>query len=330
MTTFCYLLSCAALAGVGISVASATDYGPNGYWPGDFEASFIGGMYSTDLKCKISRAVNHTEGGSGSWEIGNGYQHLELLLPAKRKAKVSFWAMSALPQTLDINVITPTESAEDDPKTTRKIIHTIKIEPSEEWTYYEREFDMVEPYPYLRASEVLLSSYNGEKQSWFIDDLAIQWEEKHDDRWTNADIVVNGDFEAGDSSWSGAVLGVSPNGGHALVAGSPKSETAATASAVQTLDASAVAGKRVRISADIAYQSFDDVEANWPAVVIGISGDGTPILATDAWPLWTPLGLAGPVGEFKNIAAEFDIPEDVESMHLRSSLSPASVPTRPL
>jgi hypothetical protein len=316
------LLPVLSLLFLASSDVTTPKFRPNGYWPGDFERGFIGGMYSNNHGCRLSDQVNRTDGGTRSWKITPGYQHLELLLPAERKAKVSFWAKSDTPQTLDVNVITPAEVTKKNPAGTRKIIHTIDIKPGEAWQQYELSFDMVEPFPYLRASEILLSSYNAGDASWYIDDLEIRWEQDTEAGWKNVGVITNGDLEAGDTAWADATLAKTDDGGSALAVGTADSPVPVSRASHQSFDATAIAGKRVRMAADIAYESHENVDDNWSAVVIAIKADGKVIPAIDRWPLWMPLGMAGPVGQFKTIAAEFDIPEEVQSLRLEVVAQP--------
>ena len=333
------LACCVGLLNVAARGA-AVEPGENLYWPGDFETHLYGGIYSNSVNVEISADANHTPDGGQAWQVGKGYHHLERLVPGHSRYRLTFWAKTPSPLTVKFKVISPGEepAAEGEKPKLKDRTYEIALKAGEAWQRYTLDFETGEPYPGPIVTEVLFSIWSGQSKAAYIDDLQIQ--PLVDPEAAPAapageptKAIVNGDFERGVSGWvlpegqgkpipAAAVAGGDdrPWPGHALVLGKAGHPEAAVSSVAQAIDASALAGKRVRVSADVAYLSSELPIQSWSGVLIVLwAGDravGEPLEPTPK-PFWCPMGLSAPVGRFRTIAAEYDIPADAKSLYLR-------------
>jgi hypothetical protein len=280
-------------------------FGANLYWPGDFEARFEGGIFGSKRGTVISAGPNRTPGGKQSWEIVEGYQHLELLVPSHRKGIITFYALATQPQTMVLKVVDPIPDVAVTPENpVRSHDQFIEIAASSEWKKYEIPIETHNSWPKPPVSEILLTFYNYEdKGSVRIDDLEV--------RMTPDPPQTAGTAPAVPPLADTACF-------HDLTYGP---EAPATALAHRPLDLTSILGKRIRLSADVTFLSMDGEINHWGSILFVISkGDNLtgPVLdPLGAWPLWAPIGHAAPPGKPRRISAEYQIPADADALTLR-------------
>jgi hypothetical protein len=329
------LAASVSIAGLLPVAASAEDpaaavYGENRYWPGDFEASLIGGMYSSDLRCTLSDQANRTPNGSHAWALEPGYQHLELLMPGHRRALCTFWARSPHDQVFELHVITPDQDPADDSVVSRKVTYPVTLEASDDWVYYEIAFETIEPFPAGSLTEVLLAAYNGREEPAYIDDLALRWEDEDPaaaGAWREVEVLQDADFEDG-GSWSimpepltDAARAERPDGtGHALLIAPPGHAAGPSHIAWQPIDAAPLRGRRIRLTAEVSFPEFFGPRSAWAAVLLvlrqGVGPEAPPLPTASGWPFWMTLGQAAEPGRFGTASAEFEVPADADQLTL--------------
>jgi len=305
----------------------ARDWGTNLYWPGDFELGFPGGCFSFVRRGEISAEVNRTPGGRASWQLSPGYQHLELLVPAHRRGRLSFWALSAAPQKIDLLVVAPLEGVADDAsgKKSRTISHPVDIKASDAWQFHEVPFETEKPYPHPPRTEILVTCFNGSPQPFYIDDLQVHME---------ADTAPvrgvepvpcplrNADFLDGTAFWQTdrPAPDRPPDGPPGLWLGVGEDSGTPASMAWQPLEAKGLAGRRIRISADVTYVSMQPPYEPWGAILFVLHQGDSPqadvLPPLGHWPFWCPIGHAARPGEARRISAEYQIPATADRLVL--------------
>jgi hypothetical protein len=309
---------------------AAPVYGENRYWPGDFEESLVGGMFSSHLRCTLSDQANRTPRGAHAWALEPGYQHLELLMPGHRRALCTFWARSPHEQRFELHVITPDHDPADASVVSRKVTYPVTLVASDEWVAYEIAFETIEPFPPGSLTEVLLAAYNGQQEPVYLDDLALRWEGEDPAAaaiWREVDVLDDADFEEG-GSWSidpaqltDAARAARPDGsGHALLIAPPGHAAGPSLTAWQPIDAEPLRGRRIRLTAEVAFPEYFRPRSAWAAVLLvlrqGVGPEARPLPTAHGWPFWMTLGQAAEPGTFGSVSAEFDVPADAEELTL--------------
>jgi hypothetical protein len=277
-----------------LAPAATAEEGPtNAYWPGDFESHLSGGIFSRDRGVVVSDEANATPGGSRSWKLVEGYQHLELLVPGESAIEIGFNAKAEARTVLLFKVVLPAE-VEGGPTST--IDTEFIIEPSNDWKPYEIELQTGEPYPGPIVTELLITCYKPEDEAAYVDDLTIA-------------------FEAPPAA-TGAATG-----------GEPIKLTADSLSHRTSLDAAELRGRTVDVSADVTYESHDGTV--WAGVVFTLLAqrEQGEAFAIDPAPRphWVPLNLSAKPGESATATARYIIPDDVTSLSLVAQLQANAV-----
>ena len=294
---------------------TAEDLGPNLYWPGNFEQGLYGGIYSNNVKCTLSRQENHSPNGQQCWELKKGYQHLELLVPGHKQYRLQFSAKTKHQASIIFKIVTP---APEDADTKNKTINsTITLEASEAWNDYSFDFTTIEPYPGPIQTEIIITLYNGNDDSIFIDDLRVQELNpakpiQNHDQWVNSTFPINGNFSAGSQHWK-----LSNNGAQRAeyLRISSKHNTEQLPYFANTVVAhnGQLAGQTVLLQADIAYETYLDMKSPWSAVLIEMANgkqlsDGR--ISPSVKPFWYPFSLSAPTKQAQTVQASFIVPED--------------------
>lgn len=289
---------------------TAPEYGPNLYWPGDFEARFEGGNFGSMLgNMALSTETNRTPGGRQSWRINAGYQHLELLVPSFSKGVLSFWALATRPQTLVFKVVDPLPGVlvtRENPARTHD--QTLTIPASSDWQRHEIAFEAFNSWPKPPVSEILITFYNQDGDSVFIDDLEVRMAP-----------------DASPAPKPGRPVAAMPDATffENLTFGT---EAPHKTSAFCSLNADDLRGHRVRISADVTYLSMDGDIQNWGSILFSIVegqfGAGQALDPIGEWPFWAPIGHAAPVGAPRRISAEYHIPADAYALQFQVMAQP--------
>jgi hypothetical protein len=275
----------------------------NTYWPGDFEDTLLGGVYSSNRGVTLADGENHTPGGERSWAVGKGYAHLELLTEAHSDYLLSFWAKSEQALTVEIKIIHPSEPNQAGKVEPVEEVREIPLEVTGKWERYELRFNSGVPYPGPVVSEVLFSLWSPEEGLTFIDDLKLAKLSPGDPA---PDLLPTHLIEEKAQTLT-------------IRAESPHQDDART----QKIDATSLAGKRIQISADVTYLSDQSPASSWAALVFELR-DGTeqssPTLTSTPSPFWLPIGHAAPPAQPKRISAIYDIPPEVAELTLRTIL----------
>jgi hypothetical protein len=92
----------------------------------------------------------------------------------------------------------------------------------------------------------------------------------------------------------------------------------------QALPAASLAGRRIQVSADVAFVETDPAATSWAGILIDVvaRSDGETSLNPDPAPFWNVLGHAAPRGEFRTIRAVFQVPAEARELILRIQAQP--------
>ncbi len=313
-----------------LSAISAPErLGPNPYWPGDFETIIFAGGYSNNLNVTVTDRANRTPGGSRSWEVHPGYQHLEILIKGERHHRLSFWARCPEPVELVLKVISHARPNQTDGKPFRDNNHPISLRTGSEWRYYAYDFYTPDPYPSVAEAEILLTLANPHDGPAFIDDMKIREIDPSPEPVRPlplpSGIVRNGDFDLGGASWlwpdASAATGptLRPHAGRTCVVFGDPSE-GWTTEAGQRLDVRSLAGRRIRLEADVAFLTNEVPEHAWLGMAFDLfngSSAESPALASTPKVFWPPFCRSVPTGQFQTVSAAYTLPDDATDVWLR-------------
>ena len=304
----------------------------NTYWPGDFESTLYGGIFSSATNVELVEAENHTENGKGSWYIQpSTYQHLELLTAGLGDFRVSFFAKSNKAQSVIVKWVYIDEFG--DQKTEDQVV---SVKSDNEWHRYDVEYEVTSPYPGPRIGEVLITCYGAAGAQTWIDDLEVRRNSIDEEAFVTpnpdflTEVIKNGRFEDGNSSWliSGTAEPVPSssisqiigrfNSGKSLLMGNQGSNEIA-----QIVDASSLAGKKIRVSLDVSYLDIDNTKTQWTGLICSLkegNNKASPLLASNPSPFWLVQGQAARLGEWKKIYANYEIPAGVTELYFEVSI----------
>ncbi len=289
----------------GTEQRSPDGYGPNLYWPGDFEHRFEGGIFGSQTNLHITAAPGRCSESKKVWKIVSGYQHLELLVPSYCKGKITFWAFASYPQTLIFKVVDPLPPEVASPgNETRTLDQNHIIEASGEWKFYQIEFETLGSWPKPPVSEILLCFFHEGNGDVLIDDLEV--------RMAPVQRVVEGLIPD--------VLPISADAFAGTLFGSKGDGQGVTNFAENSIDATSLRGKRIRISANVTYLSMSGNIQHWGSILFLLKStdpaDGEILQPEGDWPFWAPIGHASPPGEPRRIHAVFQVPEEIAGLQL--------------
>ncbi len=312
----------------------------NLYWPGNFEQAVYGGNFSRALNVVLDDTDNFTQNGNKAWHLMPGkYQHLEILTTDKGEWTVSFMAKSIKP--VDV-LIKPVFQDEEHKKHTED--HAVSLVGDGQWHPYRVTFKVSQPYPGPKSGELLVSCYNGSGADAWIDNLELSpapsnkleasFTKPNPSMVTN--LIKNNDFESGISHWQstteGAVfdasslrkLDIEGNKTRAIVL-SPQVTEGATASVGQAIDATSLAGKRIRVSAEVSFLTLNGNGFSWHGFLLDVhEGDNKDgkVISGDPSPNWMPMGLSAPVGKSKRCYSEYFVPAGTEHLFIELKTLP--------
>ena len=304
----------------------------NSYWPGDFESTLYGGIFSSATKVQLVEGENHTKNGKSSWSIQpSTYQHLELLTAGLGDFRVSFFAKSDKPQSVIVKWVYIDTSGEQ--KTEDQ---TISVKGDNEWHRYVAEYEVTSPYPGPRIGEVLITCYGAAGAQTWIDDLEVRRNSIDKEAFITpnpdflTEVIKNGRFEDGNSGWviSGTDEPVPSssisqivgrfNSGKSLLMGNQGSNEIA-----QIIDASSLAGKKIRVSLDVNYLDIDNTKTQWTGLICSLkdgNNKSATLLASNPSPFWLVQGQAARLGEWKKIYANYEIPAGATDLYFEVSI----------
>lgn len=306
---------------------SSNDY-PNLYWPGDFEQGLYGGNFSKALNVVVDNTDNATENGQFAWRLPpKTYQHLELLTEGTGNFYLGFKAKAAEDLAIVVKVV-----YKDEHDSTRTAEYPVNVIGDSNWHDYSVDYELEKPYPGPRTGEVLITCWNPGSDAW-IDDVVVrragpdkQIREEFNAIETKA--IRGGDFEEDPWVWisnDNAAYISSGLNNKVLKLGTKE---AAAGAVNQLIDASSLAGKKIRLTADVGFLTVDEEDAySWAGILLTLRNGrdrSSPVLASDPSPLWCPLGLAPPPGKMKSISAVYDIPVATNDLFLMIENQPRS------
>lgn len=317
-----------ALLLASTAALAAPPPGTNLYWPGTFEGSLHGGIFSSATNVRVTDAANHTPDGSRAWELTPAtYTHLELLTDGRGPHELAFHARATQPVTVVIKVV----HTNPDGGAARTTDIPVVLRDDDAWHAYAVPFDVVAPYPGPRRGEVLVTCYNGAEQPAWIDDLTVRRtgpdpEPPAEPVVRPTGLVRNGGFEDEPVVWAAQGLrgDVDVAASFLAVPGGLAATLQAAGGAhprviEQRFAAGEAAGRTVRVAADVAFVRVDPAAAAWSGVVIDLvdaSADEV-VLRPEPAPFWQVVGLAPPAGTFATITAVFRVPPGARALVLR-------------
>ncbi|GJM64726.1 hypothetical protein PEDI_52780 [Persicobacter diffluens] len=311
----------------------------NLYWPGDFENAIYGGNFSRAVNVTVDNSNNYTKGGNKAWHlIQDKYQHLEILTTELGEWKISFMAKSE--NDLKV-IIKPVFRDEQNKQATHE--HEIDILGDNKWHPYELSFKVENPYPGPMTGELLVACYNDSQGEAWIDNLALepmtgQLEAsfKTPQPALLTDLLQNNSFEEGTAHWESTDEHVAfkPSSIREITLNGKKSpavvlavqpQKGATKSIGQKIDASSLAGKSIRVSAEVSFLTLNGKGFSWHGFLLDVhEGDHKDgkIIPCDPSPNWLPMGLAAPVGESKRSYGVYQIPAGTKFLYIELKTLP--------
>lgn len=276
----------------------------------------------------LTTTDNHTPEGKKSWQFKpNTYHHLELLTQGTGKFRASFWAKSDQEVTLIAKNIYRTGAESHHSEDIK-----VPISGDSQWHEYFVDYTVTAPYPGPRTSELLLTMWN-ENARFFLDDIELRRNSPDSAPvFTSPDpllvrkLLINGDFESDTMRWQGAKTNsnISPQSithrwnGDTLTKAlllSAQNNMGIAGSARQTFDATELAGKTIRISADAGFLSLDAATGAWSGILFTLEGADT-VYTPSPSPFWLVPGTAPQFGTTRKISAIYHLPEGISELNL--------------